>query len=107
MDKKTLLEDVSNIVELNDIYTFMNDPVVDEALDLVVRLSVKENVPPNVVPPLILKVKALSAQCAIKAKYYTVFEKAGPDNSKKKNVYYTLHESLDAIANALKFVAKM
>jgi hypothetical protein len=105
-EDKTVLEYVSTVRELMEMAAYVNDPIVDEAMDTVVKLSVKgDKLPAGAVAPLIVRLQAMAGQCAMKAKYYTVFEK-GPESSKKKNVYYTLEEALDKIVQALKYTAK-
>jgi hypothetical protein len=100
---KTPLEYVSQVTELNEMSDFMQDPVVDEAMGIVVKLySVNGHVDPGKVPALIIKLQAYAAHCALKSKYYTVFKK----DSQRKNVYYTLEDALDKIVAALKYSAR-
>lgn len=105
-DDKTLLDYVSEVTELNEISKFMNDPVVDEAMGFVVKLSVKNSVPFQSVAPLVVKLEALAGQCALKAKYYMVWAKTEPNAGPKKNTYLTLEESLHNLANAIKHFNK-
>lgn len=103
METKPTLEYVSEVTELYEMCEFLQDPVVDKSMDLIVKLYVKEgSVPPATVPNLIVKLQAYAAHCALKAKYYMVFEK----DMKKKNVYFTLEDALDKIVQALKYTAK-
>lgn len=102
---RSLIDDVSKITELNDIIDFMNDPVIDEAMHIVVKLSVKEQVPPATIAPLITKIQALAVQCSLKGKFYMVFEKGG-DAAKRKGTYLTMAKGLDDLTQALKYQAK-
>lgn len=107
-ETRSIVEYVSQVREIMEISEYMQDPILDEALGYVVKLSVKstkEVIPPGAVSNLVIKLQSIAGQCAVKAKYYTVFEK-GPEASKRKNVYYTVEESLDKIVNALKYGAK-
>lgn len=97
------LEYVSRVTELNDLCDFLQDSVIDETMDLIVKLYVKDGyVPPDKVPGIIVKLQSVSAQCALKAKYYMIIEK----DSSKKNIYFTLREILDKIVDSLKYVAR-
>lgn len=84
---------------------FMQDKDLDIALDLVVKLIAKPDVPAMKAPELIVKLQALSAKFSMLARYYTTFEK-GTESSKKKNVYYTASDCVDKLVDALKYSAK-
>jgi hypothetical protein len=103
MADKTPLEYVSDVTELNEIHEFLQDPAVDEAMGIIVKLySVNGHIDPSKVPALIIKLQAYAAQCALKAKYYMVFDK----DAKKKNIYFTLEDALNNVVAALKYSAK-
>lgn len=104
MEKPTI-ELISELSEFNDIKEFMNDKDLDFALDLIIKLIAKPDVPSSRAPELIIKIQALSAKFAMMSRYYTTFEKGG-DNAKKKNVYYTAEEALNNLAAALKYSMK-
>ena len=103
-DKPTI-ELISELTEFNDMKAYMNDPDLDYALDLIIKLIAKPDVPSSKAPELIIKIQALSAKFAIMSRYYTTFEKGG-ENAKKKNVYYTAEEALNNLAAALKYSMK-
>lgn len=105
MEEKLLHEYVSEVREINDIVEYMKDPVVDEAMGYLVKLTVKEHVPPAQLAPLIVKLQSLAGLCHQKAKYYTLYDK-GAENAKRKNTYYSVEESLDKLVNALKYMSK-
>jgi hypothetical protein len=107
-DDKSTLELVSEITEFNDISEQLQDQRLDEALALVVKLVAKPDIPVAKVPTLLVTLQALSAEMAIKANYYTNFEKgsSGTLPNKKKNVYYTMSSSLDRLVDALKYMMK-
>lgn len=105
MANETPLEIVSNISEFNDIREFMNDKDLDEALDLIVKLIMKPDVPAAKAPELIVRLQALSAKFALLSRYYTTFEKGG-DASKKKNLYYTVTDAIDKLVDAVKYMAR-
>ena len=100
---------INQVSEFNDIHDFLNDREADEALALVVKIFSKPDIPPTQAVVLIAKLQALSAKFGILATYYSTIAKgpAGSVNSKKKNVYYTLKDSIDKLVDSLKYVARM
>jgi hypothetical protein len=105
MIDKPVIEVISELTEFNDMKEFMNDKDLDYALDLMIKLIAKPDVPSSKAPDLIVKMQALSAKFSMLARFYTTFEKGG-DNSKKKNVYYTAEEAINKLVDALKYSAR-
>lgn len=102
---ENVFELISTITEFNDISEYMNDKELDMALDLIIKLVSKPDVPAGTAPQLIVKLQAISAKLAIQARYYTTFEKGG-ESSKRKNTYYTAAEAIDKLVDALKYSAR-
>ena len=105
MTDKPTIELISELTEFNDLKDFMNDKDLDFALDLIIKLIAKPDVPSSKAPDLIVKMQALSAKFAVLSRYYTTFEKGG-ENAKKKNVYYTAEEAINRLVDALKYSAR-
>lgn len=105
MTEKPIIETISELTEFNDMKEFMNDSDLDYALDLIIKLIAKPDVPATKAPDLIVKMQALSAKFALMARYYTTFEKGG-ENAKKKNVYFTAEDAINKIVDALKYSAR-
>jgi hypothetical protein len=105
MIDKPVIEIINELTEFNDIKEFMNDKDLDYALDLMIKLIAKPDVPSSKAPDLIVKMQALSAKFSMLARFYTTFEKGG-ENSKKKNVYYTAEEAINKLVDALKYSAR-
>jgi hypothetical protein len=105
---ESTLEFVNQVTEFNDLHEFMNDPELDEALALIVKIMMKPDIPSVQAVALIGKLQAMSAKFAILATYYTTIAKgpSGSVNNTKKNVYYTMKESIDKIVDALKYLAR-
>ena len=101
----TPLEIVSKITEFNDMSEFMQDKDLDKALEFVIKLILKPDVPAAKAPELIVQLQALSAKFAMLARHYTTLEKGG-DAAKKKNIYYTANDAVDKLVDALKYSAK-
>jgi len=105
MTDKPVIELISELTEFNDIKEFMNDKDLDFALDLIIKLIAKPDVPSSKAPDLIVKMQALSAKFAMMSRFYTTFEKGG-ENAKKKNVYFTAEDAINKIVDALKYSAR-
>ena len=105
MTDKPVIELISELTEFNDIKEFMGDSDLDYALDLIIKLISKPDVPASKAPDLIVKMQALAAKFAMMARFYSTFEKGG-ENSKKKNVYFTAEEAINKLVDALKYSAK-
>lgn len=102
-EEKGLLEYVSDVTEMNDLSNYMQDEKLDEALGLIIKLTVKPDVPPAVIAKTIVLVRALSAELKLKGKYYMVLQK---DEREKKNIYLSVAEELNGLADALKYLVR-
>ena len=80
-DDKNTLELISQITEFNDLHEFMKDEHLD---------------------------KAMSTKFAVMSSIYSTIakDKAGTPNNNKKNVYYSVKESIDKLVDALKYVVR-
>jgi hypothetical protein len=108
-EDEDISQQINDITEFNDISEFLQDSDVDEAMEIIIRLIAKPNVPHKVAAPLIVKLQALSAKFSLMAKYhmlYTPTVKEDRTKSKKKNTYLDLSDSLEKLANALKYLAR-
>lgn len=108
LDEQTPVQLVSTITVGNDLHTFMQDPNVDRAMDIVLKLMSKPDVPAAKAVLLITELQAISTKFAIEATRYQTIA-AGPARSEsahKKNLYKTLNSAIDRLVDALKFSAK-
>jgi hypothetical protein len=105
---ESILEYINQVTEFNDIHEFMNDPELDEAMGIIVKIMMKPDIPAVQAVALIGKLQAMSAKFGILATYYTTVAKGptGSINHTKKNIYYTTKDSLDKVVDALKYVAR-
>lgn len=103
-----ILETVSEITELNEISEYLNDEQIDKAMEKVVQLVVNPSAAADNPARLIVGLQALSALFAQKAAYYKLIStgRSGSPEYIKKNLYYTMRESLDRLVDALKYMAK-
>ncbi len=107
-DSKNTLELISDITEFNDLHEFMKDEHLDKALAIVVKLLMNPDVPSSKAPHLIMELQAMSTKFAVMASVYSTImkDKAGTENNNKKNVYYSVKESIDKLVDALKYVVR-
>jgi hypothetical protein len=107
-ESKNTLELISDITEFNDLHDFMQDEHLDRALAIVVKLLMSPDVPSAKAPVLILELQAMSTKFAVLASVYSTIakDKAGTENNNKKNVYYSVKESIDKLVDALKIVVR-
>ena len=103
MSEKTLFEYISTVTEFNDLSEYMKDPKLDEALDLIVKLTVKPDGNQALVPKMIVLARSLAAELKLKGKYYMLFEK---EEREKKNMYLSVAEELVGVADALKYLVR-
>jgi hypothetical protein len=107
-EDKNTLELISDITEFNDLHEFMHDEHLDKALSIVVKLLMNPDVPSAKAPMLIMELQAMSTKFAVLASVYSTIakDKAGTANNNKKNIYYSLKESIDKLGDALKYVVR-
>jgi len=107
-EDKNTLELISNITEFNDLHDFMKDEHLDKALSIVVKLLMNPDVPSAKAPMLIMELQAMSTKFAVMSSVYSTIakDKAGTPNNNKKNVYYSVKESIDKLVDALKYVVR-
>ena len=104
-EQPTVIEQISLVTEFNDMTKYMQDKDLDAALEIIIKLITKPDVPSVRASSLIVQLQAISAKFAMQARYYTTFEKGG-ESSKKKNTYYTASDSIDKLVDALKYSAR-
>jgi len=106
--EKNSLELISNITEFNDLHEFMKDEHLDKTLAIVVKMLMNPDVPAAKAPLLIIELQAMSTKFAILASVYSTIlkDKAGTENNNKKNIYYSVKESLDRLVDSLKYVVR-
>ena len=105
MTENNTLDLVSQLTQFNDMMEFMNDKDLDEALNLVIKLIMKPDVPSTKAPELIVKLQAISTKFSMLKRNYMTFE-TGVEASKKKNTYASAAEAIDKLVDALKYSAR-
>lgn len=103
------LELISTISEFNSLHEFMQDEELDRALEIVVKLIVKQGeIPPQRAVPLIVELQALSTKFALASVKYATYDsgQARSEKAHKKNVYYSAKEAINKLVDALKISVK-
>lgn len=102
-----------SVAELNAISEYLQDPHVDQTLAHIVSLIEDPNKPPHLAGTLVVALTAISVSYHLKAKRYQLLyplEDLTADEKKqgtiKKNLYYSLSEGAEKLANALKYIAR-
>lgn len=105
---KNPLELISTITEFNDLHEFMNDAQLDRAMEVIIKLLANPDVPAAKAPQLIVELQAISAKFGMLSSYYSTIakDKAGTVNNNKKNIYYSVKESVDKLVDSLKYVVR-
>ena len=108
MSDKSSLELISDITEFNDLHEYMKDDQLDKVMAIVVKILMNPDVPAAKAPGLIIELQAMSTKFGMLAAYYTTIakDKAGTVNNNKKNIYYSVKESIDKLVDALKYVVR-
>lgn len=109
-----LHELIMSVAELNAISEFLQDPNVDQTLAHVVSLIEDPNKPPYMAATLVVALTSISVVYNLKAKYFQllfVMEEGHTDKERKigtakKNLYYSLSEGTEKIAQALKYIVR-
>jgi hypothetical protein len=105
---ETTIDVINQVAEFQDMHEFLQDEELTEALGIIVKIMTKPDVPPAQALVLINKIQALSAKFGILATWYSTVAKgpSGSINYVKKNVYYTMKDSLDKLVDSLKYTAR-
>lgn len=97
------IEQVRNVKQITDR---MGDPEVDKALAIIVELLRKPDVKKDEISHAITRLEALSAYFGVEASWYKGWGKSGVDERYKKDMYYSLRESFQRLADSVKYQAK-
>jgi hypothetical protein len=103
---KSPLEYLSEIQEAMDASGFMNDEELDDAMGNVIKLVAKPDVPPQTAAHLVVQLEAWSALFKIKARSLMMLP-VGNDPAKRKGFYLSLADSLQRLADALKYSTRI
>lgn len=103
------IEKLSDIMELNAIDEYMDDPKVTAGLLKLASILAKPEINPHNVARHVVECQALASHYALKGKYYMTIGKDDPDSNTartKKNIYMTLREEFTALSGSLKYLVR-
>ena len=89
--------------DLADIAEYMEDEDLTTALTMIAKLIIKPDIPIQVATLEIVRLQAIAAKLALKAKWMANVDKS---NRGKKNIYYTAAESVNNLVSALKYITR-
>lgn len=94
---------LESIKELKDLNEYIDDADLEEALNTLLKLIAKPDIPHQSLGPLIVKLQAISGKLKVMASVETHLYKK--DRS-RKNLLYTVCDVIDANVQALKYLIK-
>lgn len=102
------LQYASAISDFKGIHELMGDADVDEMLDLAIRCLVDPHMKAETAKRLLVQFQAASMKFQTLSKYYTVVKpgNGSTEEKQRKEIYYTLADQCDKMANALKYAAR-
>lgn len=96
----TTLETVKELKDLNDK---IDDPDLEEALGILLKLIAKPDVPHQALGPMIVKLQAISGKLKLTASVETHLYKS---DRARKNLLYSVCDVIDSLVQALKYLTK-
>jgi len=107
-DEKTSLEWLSDAHDLVELHKFMEDDAFGEALDIALKCIAKPDLPPAFAKQNLIKLEALAFKFKMMGQVYMTIKqgRAGTDENKKKNVYFSASEQCHELAAAMKYIIK-
>lgn len=96
----TTLEQVSGLHEIAD---YMQDEELTQALEFIVKIILKPDIPADVAVLQIVRLQAIAAKLQMRATWMANVDK---HDRAKKNLYYTAAAEIDKTVAALKFILK-
>ncbi|QLF83339.1 hypothetical protein SEA_NICEHOUSE_95 [Rhodococcus phage NiceHouse] len=98
---------LSSVTELSKTAEQLEDPDVNLALAWIIHIMAKPDVPANRATPIINFFAASSAKFKMQAKYYMLVGKGENNAAMKKNLYMSLSEETEKVAQALKYTTRV
>lgn len=96
----TTLESISELKDLNE---YINDPDLEEALNILLKLIAKPDIPHAVLGPMIVKLQAISGKLKMMASVETHIYKK---DRTRKNLLFSMCDVIDSNVQALKYLAR-
>lgn len=103
MAENNTIDLLNEMNHFNEISEYMQDPEIDKALAMIVKLIANPDIPPAKAAMLIVQLQSYSSKFAMLAAWYANVKK---DDRQRKNIYYSARESMDRLVDALKYTAR-
>ena len=99
---------LSKIQDLMDLHDFMDDEDLAAAMDLALKCIAKPDIPPANAKAAIVKLEAMAFKFKMMGNVYMTIKmgKAGTDENKRKNVYFSVSEQCHELSQALKYILR-
>jgi hypothetical protein len=103
MAERTTVELLNDVAGFSDMSEYMNDEEFTKSLTLVAKLIANPDIPPAKAQVLLLQLQSYSVKFAMLATWYANVKK---DDKSKKNMYYSIRDSIDRLCDALKYMTR-
>lgn len=99
---------LSNIQDLVDLADFMDDQDFTDACELAMKCVAKPDLPPASAKTALVKMQGYAFMFRMKGQVFMTIKagKTGTEENKKKNVYFSLSEQCDKMAQTLKYLLR-
>lgn len=103
-----MLKYLSETQDLVDLYEFLEDEALAEAMELALNVIAKPNIPVSEARNALAMMQGFSLRFRMQAATYTYVKvgKTGTTENVKKNVYFAMAEQCHEMAQTLKYLAK-
>ena len=103
-----MLKHLSEVQDLIDLYEFMEDEDLAQAMELALNVIAKPDIPVSAARNALAMMQGYSLKFRMQAATYTYVHvgKAGTVENVKKNVYFAMAEQCHEMAQTLKYLAR-
>lgn len=103
-----MLKYLSEVQDLIDLYEFIEDEDLAEAMELALNVIAKPDIPVSQARNALAMMQGYSLRFRMQAATYTYVKvgKTGTTENVKKNVYFAMAEQCHEMAQTLKYLAK-
>lgn len=103
MSEKTTVDLLNDVAGFTEMTEYMQDEEFTKTLALVAKLIINPDIPPAKAQVLLLQLQSYSLKFGMLATWYANVKK---DERPKKNMYYSIRDSVDRLCDALKYMTR-
>jgi len=100
---QTTAEVLNTVAEFQEVSEYMNDEEFTKVLELIVKIMSQPDIPPEKAKLLVVQCEGYAAKFAMLASFHAHIDKR---DRAKKNMYYTGRDSMQRMADALKYILR-